>query len=129
MTGGVAVVLGRTGRNFAAGMSGGIAYVYDPDDRFTHRCNLEMVDLFTVDDADSELEPLLQKHFDFTGSKIAKKILDDFANERPRFKKVYPKEYHHMLDTMARLKEAGTPEKELWLDAFEEAMSTAKGGH
>ena len=98
MTGGRVVVLGRTGRNFAAGMSGGIAYVYDIDKKFSKRCNKAMIDLERIGAHDeSTIKYLLQNHFKYTGSGTAKKILEDFDSETKRFVKVIPKEYKAIL--------------------------------
>ncbi len=123
MTGGTVVVLGQTGRNFAAGMSGGIAYVFDMDGSFEKRCNLSMVALEKVlpaakqaDDgtrhngrADEELlQALIQKHLDETGSEIARTVLADWAKHRASFVKVFPNEYRRALKEMAakQVKEA-----------------------
>ena len=123
MTGGTVVVLGETGRNFAAGMSGGIAYVYDPDGDFAPKCNLAMVALVgVVTSAEQEgteragwhsqtrsgeretdeviLKRLIEKHFKHTGSTRARNILDDWANQRARFVKVFPTEYKRALGEM-----------------------------
>jgi glutamate synthase domain-containing protein 2/glutamate synthase domain-containing protein 1/glutamate synthase domain-containing protein 3 len=106
MTGGLVVVLGATGRNFAAGMSGGIAYVLDVDGQFKSRCNLAMVDLEPVVEKDDViiLKDLIQKHFDYTGSVVAKNILDSWEKTLSRFVKVYPKEYRRALSEMAAKK-------------------------
>jgi glutamate synthase (NADPH/NADH) large chain len=130
MTGGVVVVLGPTGRNFAAGMSGGIAYVLDEDDSFEQRCNLAMVELEPVVAEDDALEQLahqggdleshgrvdvshdmtrfdairlrqlVQRHLEYTGSSVARHILDDWENWMPRFKKVMPVDYRRALTEM-----------------------------
>ncbi len=99
MTGGRIVVLGPTGRNFAAGMSGGIAYVWDLEGKFSDRCNHAMVDLEAVEsDADvSELKALIEKHQKYTGSTVAEKILDDWKNMLPQFVKVMPRDYKRVL--------------------------------
>ena len=98
MTGGRVVILGNTGRNFAAGMSGGIAYVYDVNNAFADNCNKEMVDLDKVDDDDAnELHNLISKHYKATGSTVAKFVLDDFENQRKNFVKVFPQEYKKAL--------------------------------
>jgi glutamate synthase domain-containing protein 2/glutamate synthase domain-containing protein 1/glutamate synthase domain-containing protein 3 len=98
MTGGRVVVLGKTGRNFAAGMSGGIAYVYDKYNEFPEKCKRRMVELETLDDKDEELvRGLLQNHFKYTRSPAAKNILDDFDKEIGRFVKIMPKEYKRIL--------------------------------
>ena len=98
MTGGRVVVLGLTGINFAAGMSGGIAYVYDKDGLFDSRCNLEMVDLDLLDSEDEEeLRSMLEKHHAYTGSDLAKAMLDNWGNEKGKFVKVFPQEYRRIL--------------------------------
>ncbi|MDR2300949.1 MAG: glutamate synthase large subunit [Deltaproteobacteria bacterium] len=94
MTGGRVVVLGKTGVNFAAGMSGGLAYVYDADGFFDNHCNLEMVDLDLLDpDDEAELRVLISRHAAFTNSAVAKRILNDWSKARTSFVKVFPMEY------------------------------------
>ena len=103
MTGGLIVVLGKTGVNFAAGMTGGIAYVYDQSNDFDLRCNAESVDLENVlpgSDSEEELLGLLRKHLDLTGSPQAEKILNNWINERDKFVKVFPVEYRQALERM-----------------------------
>ena len=104
MTKGVVVVLGATGRNFAAGMSGGIAYVLDLDGRFSSRCNLEMVDLDPlVDDEDVEVvRGLVQDQYRYTKSGRAKEVLDSWDQMQPRFVKVYPRAYKMVLEERKR---------------------------
>lgn len=99
MTGGRTVVLGTTGRNFAAGMSGGIAYVWNPDGDFDYFCNMEMVELSLIEDmADNrELYRLISNHYRFTGSELAKKMLEDWATYSTQFIKVIPYEYKQVL--------------------------------
>jgi glutamate synthase (NADPH/NADH) large chain len=98
MTGGHIVVLGDTGRNFAAGMSGGIAYIYDVKGVFANNCNKEMVDLDPVNDEDAkELFKLIEKHYQNTGSTVAKFVLDDFENQLKNFLKVFPQDYKKVL--------------------------------
>ncbi|HRH48741.1 MAG TPA: glutamate synthase large subunit [Panacibacter sp.] len=98
MTGGVAVILGATGRNFAAGMSGGIAYIYDTQNNFASLCNKEMVDLDPLDGEDADtLHAMVQKHFDYTGSTVAQFVLADFENQLKNFIKVFPKDYKKVL--------------------------------
>ncbi|HTM92290.1 MAG TPA: hypothetical protein VL095_07730, partial [Flavisolibacter sp.] len=98
MTGGRVVVLGDTGRNFAAGMSGGIAYVYDVKGNFATMCNKEMVDLDPVINGDSEeLKSMIENHFKNTKSTVAKFILDDFENQLKNFVKVFPRDYKRVL--------------------------------
>jgi glutamate synthase (NADPH) large chain len=115
MTGGTVVVLGATGQNFAAGMSGGIAYVYDIDGLFAKRCNMSMVSLEKVEPAEADvgkvqhlgqadevtLKNLIQHHANYTGSQRATEILNDWANARAKFVKVYPNEYKRALTEMA----------------------------
>ena len=98
MTGGYAVILGATGRNFAAGMSGGIAYVYDVNSQFKGLCNTEMVDLDIPDASDVRLlQDMITWHYAYTGSSVAKFILDDFDNQLKNFVKVFPKDYKKVL--------------------------------
>ena len=94
MTGGIAVVLGSTGRNFAAGMSGGIAYVYDQKKAFKGLCNKELVEFEELDLQDIvELKQLITNHFNYTGSDVAEKILNDWTNSLYSFVKVMPRDY------------------------------------
>jgi glutamate synthase domain-containing protein 3 len=98
MTGGRVVVIGPTGRNFAAGMSGGIAYVYDQAGDFAGRCNQGMVALESLEPEDERtIIKLLNEHAALTGSRIAKQVLDDFGREKRRFVKVMPVEYRRLL--------------------------------
>ncbi|HEV8283401.1 MAG TPA: glutamate synthase large subunit [Chitinophagaceae bacterium] len=98
MTGGKVVVLGDTGRNFAAGMSGGIAYVYDVKGKFAENCNQEMIDLDPLDEEDVQiLQQMISKHYSNTESTVAKFILDDFENQLKNFIKVFPKDYKKAL--------------------------------
>jgi glutamate synthase domain-containing protein 2/glutamate synthase domain-containing protein 1/glutamate synthase domain-containing protein 3 len=98
MTGGRVVVLGTTGRNFAAGMSGGIAYVYDKDRRFERRCNLELVDLDTLTETDEEeVKALISEHGQRTGSLVARNLLASWERARQRFVKVMPRDYKQAL--------------------------------
>jgi len=99
MTGGRVIVLGRTGRNFAAGMSGGIAYVYDEDKAFKDRCNMDLVELEEVREEDQDtIYHLLHDHFRHTGSTKAKKIIDNMRAELKNFVKVMPIEYKRLLE-------------------------------
>jgi len=106
MTGGTVVVLGSTGRNFAAGMSGGFAYVLDLDGEFAKRCNTAMVDLEAVTDADSQLKALIENHQKYTGSKRAAEVLAAWSQYRAKFVKVFPKEYRRALAELAQKKAA-----------------------
>ncbi len=99
MTGGTVVVLGDTGRNFAAGMSGGVAYIYDPDKKFPARCNMDMVELEKLQEDDiSTLGSMINNHFKETNSTVAKKIIDNFKQELEKFVKVMPVEYKKILE-------------------------------
>ena len=105
MTGGRVVVLGRTGMNFAAGMTGGIAYVYDSDGDFDLRCNTATVDLENISKGtadEDELLGLIREHFNVTGSPLAGRMLEDWENERAKFVKVFPVEYRKALGRMSK---------------------------
>lgn len=98
MTGGTVVILGAAGKNFAAGMSGGIAYVYDISGSFSDNCNKEMVDLDPlIAEDETLLQQLMQKHFNATGSSVAGFMLNDFENQSKNFIKVFPKDYKKVL--------------------------------
>jgi glutamate synthase (NADPH) large chain len=98
MTGGRVVILGTTGRNFAAGMSGGIAYVYNVDGKFSSLCNLDMIDLDPLNDEDvEEMKEMISRHYTYTGSTVAKFVLEDFENQLRNFVKVFPKDYKKVL--------------------------------
>jgi glutamate synthase domain-containing protein 3 len=125
MTGGTVVVLGKTGRNFAAGMSGGVAYVYDEDGKFAERCNTAMVSLDRILTADEQaksversiwhkgeadealLRQMIEAHHKWTGSLRAREILDHWADSRARFVKVFPNEYKRALGEIHAKSEAG----------------------
>ena len=99
MTGGRVVVLGKVGRNFAAGMSGGIAYLYGPSDAFFLTCNKEMVSLEKPDQTDLiELRKIIRKHFHYTGSISALEVLSDWDQKSKNFLKVIPVEYKGVLE-------------------------------
>lgn len=123
MTGGTAVILGKTGRNFGAGMSGGLAYVYDPENEFTKKCNTEMVDLFPADiDEDNQLKEMIENHLLYTGSLKAQKLLENWQDEVNNFVKVYPKEYHKMIQATQRMRQEGFTGDELVNKAFESVV-------
>ncbi len=111
MTGGVVVILGNTGKNFAAGMSGGMAFVFDENGHFPKRVNREMVDLDPLSIEDFEvLKKLIENHFSYTNSKKAKMILDDWENQKARFIKVMPRDYKRVLEKRKKQKkEAPVP--------------------
>ncbi len=112
MTGGRAVILGTTGRNFAAGMSGGIAYVWDRDGEFRHRCNLATVQLDRVESPEDigELLEMIKLHFEYTQSHVAQQVLDDWTKVfRKEFVKVMPTDYKRViLERAAREEEIDT---------------------
>ncbi len=124
MTGGRVVVLGVTGRNFAAGMSGGIAYVYDEAGDFYKRCNLEMVKLERLENAMeiAELETLIRRHVDYTGSKRGEAVLADWSGNVGRFVRVIPKDYQRMLEQIDKMHASGLEGEAALLAAFEANM-------
>jgi glutamate synthase (NADPH/NADH) large chain len=102
------LVLGRTGRNFGAGMSGGIAYVLDADGSFPGRVNTEMVDLLGLDDADREfIAEVLSRHQHETGSTVAAQLLQDWPQASSAFVKVMPRDYARVLSITAKAEAAG----------------------
>ena len=128
MTGGVAVILGTTGRNFAAGMSGGVAYVYDADGDFAEKVNRQMVDLYKVGETrgDDVLVDMIQKHYEYTGSTKAKHLLENWAQEVDKFVKVYPTEFHEINNIEYALANTGLEGDELELRTFEIATGGAE---
>ncbi len=122
MTGGRVVVLGPTGRNFAAGMSGGIAYVLDESGDFHHRCNQEMVYLERLEDEEEirEVKEMILRHAKNTESQRAWEILSLWEDMVPRFVKVMPKDYKRMIQAMERVRQAGLSGDEAIMAAFEE---------
>ena len=124
MTGGTVVILGRTGKNFAAGMSGGTAYVLDEEHDLYRRLNKEMVEVSTVSrKADiAQLKELLEEHVAATGSELGKKILADFDDYVPSFKKIIPHEYAVMKDKIYENLKKGLSQEDAELEAFNELM-------
>ena len=122
MTGGTVVILGQTGKNLAAGMSGGVAYVYDPNHDLYMRLNKQLVNTYEViGKADKEeLEELLNKHYTYTDSDVAKKILSNLDEELSNFKKIVPKDYEKITTLIQELKSKGYHEDEASLMAFEQ---------
>ena len=121
MTGGRAVVLGPTGRNFGAGMSGGIAYVWNPEGHFADLVNAEMVDLDPLEDLDTSwLVTAIFRHQNETGSDVASRILSDWQYSVHQFVKVMPRDYKRVLGAIKTAEEAGT-------DIDEAIMAAAKG--
>ena len=128
MTGGRVVILGATGRNFAAGMSGGIAYILDEKGDFASRCNMEMVALEKLAEADEieEVWKLVQRHQTYTQSARAAKILADWKNYVPKFVKVLPQDYARVLKSLKKMESQGLSGDDAIMAAFEENV---KGGH
>jgi glutamate synthase (ferredoxin) len=124
MTGGRVVVLGKTGRNFAAGMSGGIAYVLDTDQSFVHHANLEMVLLERVEDAqeEQELRTMIEEHVKYTGSPLGQRILSNWAATLPQFVRVIPKDYKKMMEYIAKAEDQGLQGERALMAAFESSM-------
>jgi glutamate synthase (ferredoxin) len=128
MTGGVVVVLGSTGRNFAAGMSGGIAYVLDELEEFRDSCNTQMVALEPLDDKDlATLKEMIEQHAELTGSARATIILLNWRTYSHKFVKVMPMDYKRVLQALARAQAAGLSGDEAMAAAFEE--NAAQAGH
>ena len=109
MTGGRAVILGPTGRNFAAGMSGGIAYVWDPEQAFARQCNMEMVELEAMDAPEdvAELKTLIEKHYNYTDSPVARRVLENWEQALREFVKVMPTDYKRVLEARRTAMSAG----------------------
>lgn len=124
MTGGRVVILGETGRNFGAGMSGGIAYVYDPQGTFIDRCNLEMILLERVEDAEEaqELKSMIEKHVNYTESAVGERVLEDWENSLGQFVRVIPKDYKRMTQQIRKVQENGLSGEAALLAAFEANM-------
>ena len=122
MTGGFAVILGKVGKNFAAGMSGGIAYVLDVEHELYLKLNKQMVTMYeVVDEYDKrELERLIRAHVRETGSTLGQRILDDFDTYVKSFKKIVPDDYARMTAAIARFEEKGMPYEKAKLEAFYE---------
>jgi glutamate synthase (ferredoxin) len=122
MTGGKVVVLGTTGRNFAAGMSGGVAYILDEAGDFATRCNKSMVDLETLEDPEeiNDLRQMIQKHADYTKSQKAQKVLADWKEMVPKFVKVMPRDYKRVLQAIENAIAAGLSGDDALTAAFEE---------
>jgi glutamate synthase (ferredoxin) len=131
MTGGRVVVLGPTGRNFAAGMSGGVAYVLDDADQLKGNVNLSMVALEKVETAaeQAELRGLIQRQADLTGSTRAAEVLAKWDALLPKFVKIMPKDYKRMLECIANAQAQGLTGDEAIMAAFEEnARDTSRVG-
>ena len=121
MTGGRAVILGSTGKNFAAGMSGGIAYVLDEKHDLYTRLNKALVSLETVENDEDidELKAIITEHAEATGSEKAKRILADFEAYLPCFKKIIPHDYAKIQTTVKALEKSGVDHEQAEIEAFE----------
>jgi glutamate synthase (ferredoxin) len=131
MTGGRVVVLGPTGRNFAAGMSGGIAYILDLEGNFHTRCNQAMVDLERLENTEeiAELKAMISRHAEATGSRRALEVLAAWDETVKKFIKVMPKDYKRVLEAMDRVLASGLSGDEAVMAAFEEnARDLARAG-
>ena len=126
MTGGQVIVLGETGRNFAAGMSGGVAYVYDVDGQFEKRLNREMVNLYRlIECVDADIATVkgeIETHVAYTGSARGQFILDNWQAESAKFFKVFPRDYERMLECFRKVEEQGLSGDEAAMAAFEENL-------
>ncbi|MCI5821914.1 MAG: glutamate synthase large subunit, partial [Lachnospiraceae bacterium] len=124
MTGGRVVVLGQTGKNFAAGMSGGIAYVLDEDASLYRKLNKSMVSLEPVTDKYDvmELKDMIVEHVERTGSKKGKEVCDNFSEYLPKFKKIVPHDYKKMMMTIVQMEEQGLSSEQAQIEAFNALM-------
>jgi len=124
MTGGRVGVLGPTGRNFGAGMSGGIAFVHDPDDGFASLVNYDLVELEALGDDDREwLRATVEQHHAATGSQVARRLLDEWEREVEAFRKVMPKDYRRVLAVLAEAEQLGLSPEE----TDQKVMASAHG--
>ena len=120
MTGGRVVILGKTGKNFAAGMSGGIAYVLDEDSSLYKKLNKELVSTEEVTDKYDvlELKEMIQQHVAYTNSIKGKQILDNFGDYLPKFKKIVPHDYKRMMQRIVQMEEKGLSSEQAQIEAF-----------
>jgi len=123
MTRGTVIVLGETGRNFAAGMTGGVAYVMDQFDDFYLRLNQSMVNVYKLNECPAEeiaeVKVMIERHVHYTGSKLGIKILGEWDEWMPNFTKVFPKDYERMLQAIARMEDKGLAGDEAVMAAFQ----------
>ena len=124
MTGGKVVILGKTGRNFAGGMSGGIAYVLDQDGDFHIRCNQEQCSLVKLEDPSEidELKEIIKRHMQYTNSSVAEMVLKDWENSVNQFVKVFPNDYKKVLEAFEEVQKEGLQGEDAWLAAFRRAV-------
>jgi glutamate synthase (ferredoxin) len=121
MTGGCVVILGKVGKNFAAGMSGGIAYVLDEENRLYRNLNRQLVQMESVASGAErdELQRMISRHVQLTGSRKGREILDSFESYLPRFKKIIPTDYKEILRLIAKSEEQGADPETAKLEAFQ----------
>ncbi len=131
MTGGIAVILGETGKNFAAGMSGGIAYVLDTKRDLYLKLNKEFVSMYEIHDRNDidELQSLISKHLEETGSNLSKRILDNFDEYLPSFKKIVPNDYEKMLNAISAFEKKGFSHERAVMEAFTLSLKNSEEGH
>ena len=120
MTGGRVVILGKVGKNFAAGMSGGIAYILDEDRTLYTKLNKELVSTREVTDKYDvlELKSIIQEHVSYTNSEKGKEILDNFSDYLPKFKKIIPRDYERMLEAIVQMEKKGLSSEQAQIEAF-----------
>ncbi|MCR4689928.1 MAG: glutamate synthase large subunit [Lachnospiraceae bacterium] len=125
MTGGIAVILGQTGKNFAAGMSGGIAYVLDEDNTLYKNLNKQLVSMEAVEHKNDldELYSIIKEHVKYTGSRKGQEILDKFSEYAPHFKKIIPRDYKEILKGIAAFEQQGMDPETAKIEAFKEFVS------
>ena len=117
------LIIGKTGRNVGAGMSGGIAYVYDEDGSFKDKCNMELILLENLDTEDNEqVKLLLENHIKYTNSKKAESLLNNFNTEINKFIKVIPKAYKEVIEQINLAKAEGLSDDEAMMKAFKSAV-------
>ncbi|HYH02872.1 MAG TPA: hypothetical protein VEC37_07205, partial [Bacillota bacterium] len=128
MTGGTVVILGNTGRNFAAGMSGGVAYVLDEAKTLRKHCNPEMVDLDAVTELEeiNRVREMIERHALYTGSRRARQILAQWAEYLPRLVKVIPRDYKRVLEALKQVEQSGLKGEDAFMAAFEANKSDLK---
>jgi glutamate synthase (ferredoxin) len=131
MTGGRVVILGTTGRNFAAGMSGGIAYVLDEDRTFERNCNTEMVGIGPLEEGEEceEVIALLRRHAEMTGSDRAQMVLREWTTYRPLFMRVIPHDYRRVMESQRAMLAQGMSKDEAEMAAFEKNVNDASRIH
>ena len=124
MTGGRVAVLGKTGKNFAAGMSGGIAYVLDEDSHLYRNLNKDMVSIEKLESKFDiqELKTMIEEHVEATGSERGRKILENFEEYLPKFKKIIPYDYKKMINLSAKLEKQGMSTQQAQMEAFYESF-------